>query len=352
MRKITGIYVEMKGDSTQLRKDMAQARQLVTEQARGMSDALNNALSPGQIGSSIKTLTANLGTLSRSAKITGQDFGKLGVDLGQLQKVTGITESQFAKLQSQLLQAQSAKVQEKALRDIAKAAALTEKEVKALGTQMGLSKAQIEKVTGAAKETGRSFDLVGSAAKAALAYLSVSQMASFGKAVFDVGINLDSLQRSFTAIAGSTAGMRDEFDFLRQTAEDTGQNFYKLTDGYKMLIASSRETQLEGEQTRKIFSAMSEAAAVLGMSTEGVDRSFKALGQMMSKGTVQAEELKGQLGDHLPGALQIAARAMDVSTRQLMKMMESGDVLATDLLPKLADELHRMYGEAAKTAAA
>jgi hypothetical protein len=65
---------------------------------------------------------------------------------------------------------------------------------------------------------------------------------------------------------------------------------------------------------------------------------------MISKGNVQAEELRQQLGERLPGAFQYAARAMGVTTQELNDMLENGEVLADDLLPKLADELDRTFG--------
>ena len=76
-----------------------------------------------------------------------------------------------------------------------------------------------------------------------------------------------------------------------------------------------------------------------------------AVSQMISKGTVQAEELRGQLGERLPGAFQIAARAMGVSTQELGKMLEQGKVVADDFLPKFAAELQKTYqvGEKALT---
>lgn len=67
------------------------------------------------------------------------------------------------------------------------------------------------------------------------------------------------------------------------------------------------------------------------------------LAQMISKGTVQSEELKGQLGERLPSAFNLAAKAMGVNTQQLGKMLENGEVLATDLLPRLALELNKTF---------
>jgi tape measure domain-containing protein len=81
----------------------------------------------------------------------------------------------------------------------------------------------------------------------------------------------------------------------------------------------------------------------MGLSAEDTEGIFLALGQMISKGTVQAEELRGQLGERLPGAFNLAAQAMGVTTAQLDKMLQNGQVVAKDFLPKFANELDKVY---------
>lgn len=209
----------------------------------------------------------------------------------------------------------------------------------------------LDKMTDSAKSTARSMDTVAPAAKAAMAYLSIQTVTSFAKSILDAGVAMDSLRRSFVAITGSQAGAADELAFLRSEADRLGQSFFDLAPSFKSIAASARGTALEGEAIRKVFSSVTEASTALGMSTSDTEGALRALGQMISKGTVQAEELRGQLGERLPGAFQLAAKAMGVSTKALGKMLEQGEVLATDMLPKLAEELHKAYGAAAQTAA-
>ncbi|WP_373942645.1 tape measure protein [Polaribacter sejongensis] len=78
---------------------------------------------------------------------------------------------------------------------------------------------------------------------------------------------------------------------------------------------------------------------------------FLALGQMASKGKVQAEELRGQLGERIPGALGIAAKAMGVTQMKLNKMLDEGKVYAEDFLPKFAAELKKTFQGALPAAA-
>lgn len=66
--------------------------------------------------------------------------------------------------------------------------------------------------------------------------------------------------------------------------------------------------------------------------------------------TVQAEELRGQLGERLPGAFAIAARSMGVTESALSKMLELGQVTSNEFLPKFGKQLQIEFGGAAQTA--
>lgn len=222
-----------------------------------------------------------------------------------------------------------------ALREVDAQARKTGGGLNALEAGGGNAAASLRSLGGAAKLLGPIFAGVSATA--------------FAKSVLDTGVALDSLTRSFTAVFGSGEAAGAEFDYIRAEAARLGQSFYDLAPQFKQIAAAARETALEGEPVHKVFSAITEASTALGLSADQTGGALNALSQMISKGNVQAEELRGQLGERLPGAVQIAARAMNVSTQELNKMLEQGEVLASDLLPKLAEELHRMYGAAAET---
>ncbi len=137
----------------------------------------------------------------------------------------------------------------------------------------------------------------------------VQRTIEFGKASIDARIEVDKLR----VVLGQSVGAENvarEIAYLRSEAERLGTPFTKATAAYGQLAAASKETALEGQGTRDIFKAISEASTVLHLSACDTEGALRAVGQMMSKGKVSAEELRGQLGERLPGAFQIAARAM------------------------------------------
>ena len=61
-----------------------------------------------------------------------------------------------------------------------------------------------------------------------------------------------------------------------------------------------------------------------------------------TKGRIQAEELRGQMGERLVGAYQATARAMGMTTEELAKATEQGRITAEKVFPVLRQELMEM----------
>lgn len=186
---------------------------------------------------------------------------------------------------------------------------------------------------------------VVSAAVAARAALSAVQ------SVIEKGLAAESLQVQFDfAFSGDVSRAGEELSWVRALVEELGLELETTARSYAKLSAASRGTALEGEATRDIFRAVASAATVMRLSTEQTEGALLSIQQMISKGNVQAEELRGQLGERIPGAFQIAARAIGVTTQELDGMLKKGEVVAADFLPKFAAELERSVGGSLETA--
>ncbi|MCG8053854.1 MAG: tape measure protein [Candidatus Thiodiazotropha endolucinida] len=154
-----------------------------------------------------------------------------------------------------------------------------------------------------------------------------------------------SLYEGFKVITGSSTKAREELDYVRRTASQLGLPLKEAGKAYLSLAAAAKGTALEGEASRKIFEAVSLAMGKLGRSSADTEGALLAIQQMISKGKVSAEELRGQLGERLPGAFQAAARAIGVTTQELDDMLKAGELTAEELLPKLTVELNKLYND-------
>lgn len=161
---------------------------------------------------------------------------------------------------------------------------------------------------------------------------------------FDTNLKLDALNYSLKQISGSASVFSANMDFLRSTSNRLGLEFVSTATAFKSWQGAAKFSNLTGEQSRSIFESVANAGAKMKLSTEQVQGTFLALSQMMSKGKVQAEELRGQLGERLPGAFALAAKAMGVTQAELNKMLETGKVMADDFLPRFAKQLDITFG--------
>ncbi len=130
-----------------------------------------------------------------------------------------------------------------------------------------------------------------------------------------------------------------------------GSISYRLSNNLSSLQAAARGTALAGPAGDGSFfegcrSRCDRAAAVHRPDVVG---SFTAFEQIISKGKVQAEELRGQLGERLPGAFNLMAQALGCLGRRTRPDARSGgDPGIADALPKLAAKLQEVYGPSAQ----
>ena len=158
------------------------------------------------------------------------------------------------------------------------------------------------------------------------------------------GLAIEGFESSLRFATGSAEGAAKAMGFVREEADRLGLDLQSSIQGFTGIAAAARGTSLEGERTREIFTGVAEASRVMNLSVQDTTGVMRAIEQIISKGTVQAEELRGQLGERLPGAFQLAAKAAGVTVEELGDMLKNGEVLAEDLLPKLAVELRKAVG--------
>lgn len=181
--------------------------------------------------------------------------------------------------------------------------------------------------------------------------IAATGLTLFSASVLRTVMSMERIDAMLTSVTRSSAVAANEFKFVTQVSRDLGLNLMTSAKGYGQLTAAARGTTMEGMKTRELFVALAQASSALQLSTDQFEGALLAVQQMMSKGTVQAEELRGQLGERLYGAFNLAAEAMGVTTKELQKMMAEGKVATDVFLPKLTEQLKKVYEEGSKTGA-
>jgi tape measure domain-containing protein len=219
--------------------------------------------------------------------------------------------------------------------------------VQQANAQMSSLASNSEKAERATDKLGSSFAGATRYMIAAAASLAAMGLAAFIKSCIDAQLQVERLGRLLNAAAGNANLGGREMEYAREMTKKFGLDLASTTESYGKFMAAIRGTTMEGEKGRRVFESVAGASTALGLRADETAGIFKALEQMISKGKVQMEELRGQLGERLPGAFKMAADAMGVSTAELDKNLAAGKVMADELLPKLAAELDKTYGKAA-----
>jgi tape measure domain-containing protein len=168
----------------------------------------------------------------------------------------------------------------------------------------------------------------------------------FTQEVINTTAKFENYQRVLNFTAGSQKQGAMTMAFLQQTSQKLGISLEASVDGFVKLSGATKQAGLSNVQTRKVFENVSKAVSAFGLSSEDAKGVFLALGQIMSKGTVQAEELRGQIGERIPGAFAIAAKSMGVMEDELNKLLAGGKVLSKDFILPFTEQLAKATAEA------
>ena len=163
--------------------------------------------------------------------------------------------------------------------------------------------------------------------------------------IMTTGQDFESAMSGLTAITGSTEKAAKEFEYLKEQSNRLGLDLLKTSKDYTQFAASVGD-KLPKDQMRSIFEGASEWGLVTGASADEASRALKALNQIMAKGQVMSEELKGQLAEALPGSVGLFVKALNdmkgvtnLTEKDLFKLMEDGKLFSKDILPHVAKQM-------------
>ena len=285
--------------TAELGKAEAAEKQLA-EQSQRAAQALNNAFSSLGIRSitaiktEIETVNASLLALARDSKVSGAEFDR-AFKAGQ-------------------------------------------ERVNALNKELTTTPGQLEKSGVAARF------LRDSLGQLAAIYGGIELSTKF----FEANQQIETLRRTLTLVTGSSAVAADQIKLLRDTANNAGQSVGLLAQDFSTFTAAVTASGISLEQANATFTTVANAAGQLGLSTQRTGLILTALGQVASKGKVSLEELQGQLGESLPGALAITAKGLGVTTERLVSLVSTGELAAKDFFPAFTYGLEQTFGNGQK----
>lgn len=147
-----------------------------------------------------------------------------------------------------------------------------------------------------------------------------------GDAIDDYKMRQQSMVKIATVVGNSQSAINGEWEYMVNLSDKLGIRLSDLAKGYTSFAVAAKSMGLSLNETKFIFESVSKAGRVFHLSADDMNGVFRAMQQMLSKGQVYAEELTGQLGERLPGAVALFAKGMNMTTAELLKAMSNGEI--------------------------
>jgi tape measure domain-containing protein len=146
------------------------------------------------------------------------------------------------------------------------------------------------------------------------------------KAAFEA-INVDKLGK-----VGAVSAAEDQIEHIKKLSFELGTSLKRSLGSFRGFVAAGQIAGQSVKKMRDAFDKMQKVSTVLHLKPIQMQRAFMALEQMFSKGKISTEELRRQLGEVIPGAVQLLANQLGVSTQQLDKLLRTGKVGAENIV--------------------
>ena len=134
---------------------------------------------------------------------------------------------------------------------------------------------------------------------------------------------------------------------IRGVVDDFNTPLQRATKNFTQLFAATGAAGFGVATTEKVFRGLASANKALGGDAEKLNGILLAATQVFTKAKVAAKELRGQIGERLPGAFSKFAQTTGRNTQELDKALELGEVGLEDFV-KFAEKLLDDYEEDAK----
>lgn len=158
----------------------------------------------------------------------------------------------------------------------------------------------------------------------------------------NVAVEMEQVGRTFEFAYGSIDKGRAAMDQTRASAKALGVDLRSALQGQAQLAMAAQGTKLQGFAVEQVERGMIEASAVSSLNDDQQNRAYLATSQMIGKGKIQAEELRGQLaevGGVFGKSFQIMADSIGVTAQELDGMLMRGEVISEEVLPKFFAQL-------------
>ena len=180
------------------------------------------------------------------------------------------------------------------------------------------------------------------------AFIDFSQ---FVKGATEYSAQVGRLRVALQGVTKDSNKYNKSLKIIRSVSDELNVPILDATKQFTQLAASVLGAGGTLTDAEIVFRGVSESIKATGGDAEDIQSAIRAMSQIFGKGKVSAEELQGQLGERLPGAVVKFANANNISMIQLQKDLRDG-VVGLDKIITFAEKLSEDHRQAALDMAA
>jgi len=347
-RRVAQAYARSDERSTRISaEDASRGRALLLGQAGGGSGGGGSAGRVGGADGSFARLNKVLSDFGRLSDRSTADIRELGASLSSLGDILSPLDADFKQVnkaiadQSRLIDRELQKRERQRTRRRMSPMQMTQAAGAALsGGIFGGPEGFLGGAIGAIGGVGSAF--AGAAIGAQIGGLR-RQLGEFA----DYAAQIEKLK---VALKGLTKD-QSEFNYALAASQRVTQDFnvpqQESIRGITRLAAAIKGAGGPLTDAEVVFRNVTTAIKATGGSAQDVEGAVTAMVQVFSKGKVSAEELSGQLGERLPGAVTMFAKANNMSLTELQDNLKAGTVGLNELM-NFVRSLGDTYGATAR----
>ena len=183
--------------------------------------------------------------------------------------------------------------------------------IKSKGDTSGLKKTEraLQGTERSLKRTSKSLSAFHKLSKGAFLFTAFHGAKNIFNSYLQFEKELGSMKSRFYAITKNDLLAEEELNWVSKLAIKTANDVKTVADSYSIFYASTQRA-LGKEGARGIFEQWTNISRVLHLSEEQFNRVTYALREMSSKGQLYSQDLKIQLGTHVPDAINMAEEAI------------------------------------------
>ena len=168
---------------------------------------------------------------------------------------------------------------------------------------------------------------------------SANALLDYGRQIAEINTQLNLSKQTLAVAANGQEEYNKLLAIARNISRDYAVSLKETIGGFAQVAVAARANNLTLKETETIFRGLVASGIAFGKSQQDIDAIVRATVQVLSKGKLSAEELSGQIGERLPGAVAKFASATGRTLPQLAKDLKDGTVQISDFVDFSKEQL-------------